>query len=357
MRVAYDAAPLQLATAGELRYTTELLAAMSGRGDVEVDSISLPVRRPGSSLQRTLLQGVYEGYFYPLRFGRRARGASLVHFPRPLVPPMAGLQAPRVVTIHDMFPLTEPQLFSAAIRHHHTWLVPRAARRADAIITGSEFCKGEIVATTGVIPDRVHVTPWGVAPRFRPVGRDPDWLRERFGIDRPFLMCLGTLEPRKNLTAALEAFLALPAERQELLVIVGGQGWRNTEFERAARSTERVVLTGYVDDEELVRLLAAAECFLYPSLSEGFGFPVLEAMAAGTPVVSSKAGSLAEVVADAGLLVDPRRPEELAAAVLRVLESETRAADLRARGLARAAEFTWARCAEQTVEVYRAVAG
>ena len=198
----------------------------------------------------------------------------------------------------------------------------------------------------------------GLDPRFRPAPLDPAVLAERFGIDRPFVLCAGTLEVRKNLAGALRAFAALGEDaRDHQLVVVGGRGWMNDEFAALLEAVrERVVVTGYVSDDDLVGLLGSAACFLYPSFLEGFGFPPLEAMACGTPVVTSTGGSVPEVCDDAALLVDPTDVEGMADAVRRVLADPALAADLRRRGLERAARLSWSRCAGETVAVYRAVA-
>jgi len=193
------------------------------------------------------------------------------------------------------------------------------------------------------------VTPYGVDGRFRPAPQ----VAERLGIDRPFVACLGTLEPRKNLVAAVRAFAKL-GDPHTALVVIGASGWDGGEVEAAARAAPgRVILTGYVSDAELVGLLGAARCFLYPSLLEGFGFPPLEAMACGTPVVASDRASLPEVVGDAALLVDPEDVDALAGAVRRALADDALAADLRERGLRRASLYSWAACAQATVSAYR----
>jgi alpha-1,3-rhamnosyl/mannosyltransferase len=185
------------------------------------------------------------------------------------------------------------------------------------------------------------VTPWGVDPGFRPGPVDPEVLR-RHGIDGPYVLAVGTLQPRKGLEAVLEA------AGGHRLVVVGARGWRDEEI--AARLRDRAVLTGRVEDAELVALLRGADVLVHAAREEGFGFPPLEAMACGTPVVAYRSSSLPEVVGDAGVLAEPG---DLAAAVGRVLGDAALRAELSERGLARAAEFTWDRCAELTVAAYR----
>jgi alpha-1,3-rhamnosyl/mannosyltransferase len=193
----------------------------------------------------------------------------------------------------------------------------------------------------------VAVTPYGIDPAFTP-GPGPDDRAE------PYLLAVGTLQPRKNLEAALAAFERLHAGGLEhRLVVAGARGWRDEELVarlRASPAAARIDLAGRVDDAALVALYRGAACLLFPSRAEGFGFPPLEAMACGTPVVAAAAGSLPEVVGDAAPLVPPEDHAALADAVARVLADPEA---WRARGLAHAAGFTWARCAEQTVAAYR----
>jgi glycosyltransferase involved in cell wall biosynthesis len=254
--------------------------------------------------------------------------------------------------MHDVLVLSVPDLFSAPIRANFRALAGPLARRAAVVLTGSQASARDIEECLRVPAERIVVTPYGVEPRFRPAAAPPGLLA-RLGIDRPYLACVGTLEPRKNLVTALRAF-ARVASDDVALVVVGGRGWRNAAFEEElARVPGKVVLTGFVSDEELVGILAGARCFLYPSLHEGFGFPPLEAMACGTPVVTSSVSSLPEVVGDAGLLVDPRDVEAVADAVERVLGDDALHARLRESGLRRAASYTWGRCAAETVGAYR----
>jgi glycosyltransferase involved in cell wall biosynthesis len=355
--VGYDMAPLSLNWAGERRYAGALLAALRRTPGVEVAELTLLRREPRNLAQRVAYQALVEGLYYPLLIGRRARrmGAELVHHPRHLVPPELGLPGPSLVTVHDVLPLSQPDVYSRLILDRYRLLTRTAVRSARLVLTGSRHSAGEISALLRVSPERIRVTPYGVEEHFRPVPVEPEWLERRFGIGGPYVLCVATLEPRKNLTGAIRAFERIAGEFPEhRLALIGGTGWKSREFERLAASTKAPVLRlGYVSDEELVRLYSAADCFLFPSLSEGFGFPVLEAMACGAPVVSSDRTSLPEVVGDAGLLVDPVDEEAVAGALTAVLGSEERRAELARKGRAHAGAFTWRRCAKQTVEAYR----
>jgi len=359
--VGYDCAPLYLNQAGERRYASRMLSELQARSDIAVASLSPPPRRPQTMLQRVALQGMIQTLYYPLGLGHQASraGVDLVHHPRHLVPPTYGQRAPTAITVHDVLPLRQPRWFSPAIIANFRLLAPGAARRAAVVLTGSEHSRGEIAELLGVPADRIRVTPYGVDERFRPQPPAPGLLRERFGIDRPYVLCVSTLEPRKNLAAAIRAF-ALLSKRETgvALVTVGARGWGSTGLgEEIAQVRAPVVQTGFVSDAELVALLSGASCFLYPSLAEGFGFPPLEAMACGTPVVCSNRTSLPEVVGDAALLVDPDDLGAMVDALQRVLSSAELAADLRVRGLRHSRGYRWSDCAEKTVAAYRAVLG
>ena len=199
----------------------------------------------------------------------------------------------------------------------------------------TEDAEPPAVTTGAPLPrdsERAAVVPGGISKRFRPTEPDPDWLDRRFGIRWPYLLAMGAADPRKNVATARRA----AGDRQ--LVVVGPGG------------------IGHVTDDELVALYSGADCFLFLSLDEGFGFPPLEAMACGCPVLASARGSLPEVLGDSALLVEPDA-DEAAAALARVLEDDALRADLRAKGLARACELTWEACARATAAVYRTAAG
>jgi glycosyltransferase involved in cell wall biosynthesis len=359
VRVGYDTAPLAMNEAGERRYAAALLKALEARGDIELTRLTLMRRRPHGFPQRVAWQAAAEALYYPLLIARQARaaGVDLVHHPRHLVPPEVGLDVPSVVTVHDVLPLRAPEHFSQLIARRYAVLARLSTRRAARVVTGSAHSRDEIAGLLDVPIERISVTPYGVEPRFRPGDPDLDLLARRFGVRTPYVLCVGTLEPRKNLTGAVRAFEGVHADFPDhALVLIGGRGWKSGELERLLRRTPLpVVRTGYVSEDELVALYSAAECFLFPSFAEGFGFPVLEAMACGTPVISGDRSSLPEVVGDAGLLVDPGSTEAVADALRRLLGSPELGQDLSGRGLERSRLFTWDRCAEATAAVYREV--
>jgi glycosyltransferase involved in cell wall biosynthesis len=340
-RVGFERTALQLDRGGVARAARSLEAALAAREDVDLVGLE---HRPRSARRR--LRGLErELAWFPLALPRRARalGLDVLHCPAPLVP----LRPPRgvalVATVYDALAVTRPEWFTRANALHQRLSAP-ALRRAHVVICASEHARGEVAAGYGIDPARIVVVPLGVDPAFTPgPAEDP------LALGRPYVVAVGTLQPRKNLAAVLRA---LPLLDEDLdLVVVGAQGWGQPGVTPRDR---RVVFAGRVDDAQLVRVLRGAACLVVPSLHEGFGLPVLEAMACGTPVACSRVTSLPEVAGDAAVLFDPHDPADLARAVRRTREE---AGLLRERGLRRAEGFTWARCAEATVAAYRRALG
>jgi len=266
----------------------------------------------------------------------------------------------RVVTLHDLAFLRHPHSFPASQRWRLRWLVPANARHAAAVITGSEYSKRDIQAAYGIPSERIAVVHDAPDPRFRSVrdGAALTALRRRLGIRTRYVLYVGRLNPRKNLVGLLRAFERVRPRLSEpvQLVIAGQPDFQTEQLDAniaASACRADVIRTGYVSDADLPALHSAAAVFVYPSLFEGFGLPPLEAMACGTPVICSSAGSLPEVVGDAALLVRPGNVEDLVEALLRVLSEPDLRATLERRGLERAASFTWRAAAESTRDVYR----
>lgn len=299
----------------------------------------------------------WEQFLAPLLV--RRIGADVFHGTLNVVP--LACPIPSVVTIHDLAFIRFPQTFRAYNRTYLDFATRLTARRAARILTVSEHTRREVIGLLGVPPERVVVTPNAARAHFRPppIGAI-DQLRARHGLPERFLLYVGTLEPRKNLTTLLEAFAEVARRTDATLLIGGGKGWLYTPiFERLAALglRDRVRVVGYIDEEELPLWYAAATVFVFPSIYEGFGMPPLEAMACGTPVVTSNTSSLPEVVGDAGIMVDPHDAAALAAALAQLLNDADLRADLRTRGLQRAARFTWNTTAERTLRAYEDAAG
>ncbi len=268
---------------------------------------------------------------------------------------------PALLTVHDLIFERYPQ--------HHTRrnviflraALPRFVRAAQAIIAVSAHTKRDIVEFYGAPPSKIQVIHEGIDARFAPApASEIARVRAAYSPERPWLLMVGTLEPRKNHAAALYTLQRLRAEGfPHRLLVVGGEGWL---FEPVRALVEElglandVTFTGYVADADLPPLYTGADAVLMPSLYEGFGFPLLEAMACGAPVVASNASSLPELAADAALLVEPLDHNAFVHATRLLLTQPALAHALRARGMARARTFTWARCAAETAALYLEVA-
>jgi glycosyltransferase involved in cell wall biosynthesis len=287
-------------------------------------------------------------------------GIHVFHATEHLLPKLDRVH--RVFTLHDTAYLHFPQYHLPRNRIYLKWMMPRFLAHADRIIVVSEATRRDALHFYGLDPAKIEVIPEGVEPRFRPE-QDSARLaavRQTYSLPDRFILYVGTIEPRKNLPVLLEAYHSIRSEHPDVkLVIAGGKGWLYESFFERLRSLgfeDQVTLTGHIPEDDLPALLSLAEVFAFPSVLEGFGLPPLEAMACGAPIVCSNASSLPEVVSDAGLLVPPRDVRAWVESLNRVLADPSLRADLRARGLARAAQFTWERAAQQTLQVYRRVA-
>ena len=276
---------------------------------------------------------------------------------------------PRVITIYDLIPLIRPDFVSENQSTIFRTLLNGIDVERDWVISISEFTRMEFCEQTGMSPERVTVVPLAAAHFFRPV-TDPHVIaatRSRYQLpEGEYLLCLAAPQPRKNLAHLIRSFFHLLDEHHlpdTYLVLAGSkeQGWMYDEILAAAESStkhrSRLIFTGYVAEEDLPALYSGAVAFVFPSLYEGFGLPALEAMACGTPVITSNTTSLPEVAGDAAFLVDPTDPDELCEAMSIILSDRSLREELKAKGLMRAAEFSWKRCAEQTAEVYHLAAG
>ena len=266
-----------------------------------------------------------------------------------------------VVTVHDLGYLYHPEAHTRTQNLYLRWSTRYNARAAAHLLADSEATRRDLVRRYGVPPEKITVAYPGYDERLAPV-TDPAALaavRARYGLTGPYLLYLGTLHPRKNLSRLIQAFYNLqPATCNLQLVLAGKKGWLYDDIfaqVRALGLTERVIFTGYVPDDDLPALLSGALAFVYPSLYEGFGFPVLEAMACGAPVVCSNVSSLPEVAGDAALLVDPLDTAALAAALARLVGDEGLRRELRERGFRQVRKFSWRRCAGQVLGVLERV--
>jgi glycosyltransferase involved in cell wall biosynthesis len=299
------------------------------------------------------LPGLWTPWSLPWDLRRRAAGLLHVQY---IIPPVA--PCPVVTTIHDISFRRHPEWFPLKHRVLLNLLIPMAARSAAHVITGSEYTRSDLIDAFDLPPEKVTVTPYAADPIYRPMDSEAARraVKERFGLRGPFVLAVGVLQPRKNLPRLVRAFASVAREVPHTLTLVGKPGWAHEELHRSAAASRlgsRIQFTGYVADADLPFLYNAADLFVYPSLYEGFGIPPLEAMACGTPVVTSNVTSLPEVVGDAALTVAPTDETALAEAIRRALTDEPLRSHLHAAGLARAAKFSWERTAALTLEVYR----
>ncbi|HET8521752.1 MAG TPA: glycosyltransferase family 1 protein, partial [Thermomicrobiales bacterium] len=330
------------------------LVVFAGRQVDPLSAALAPVwRRVRVPTERPEMRLVWEHLLLPVA-SRRAR-VDLVHGPVNVIP--RGLPGPSVVTIHDLAFLQWPEQIPRRRYRYLARELSASAKRATRILAVSEATKRDIVDQLGIDPGKIVCTPLGVDARFQPVSGDAlNEFRAARGLDRPYILSVATLEPRKNLPRLLDAYAIVAERLPHDLVLVGPEGWLTTTIhERLQRPAlaDRVRVTGFVPDAELPAWYSGAELFAYPSLYEGFGLPPLEAMACGTPVLTSTSSSLPEVVGDAAIVVDPTETEAIAEGLLRGLTDQTLTDELRRRGPRRAARFTWERTAALTVAAYR----
>ena len=365
LRVGIDGRALTSPAAGVRRYTRSLLDALVSLPDAP--EMVILGGDPDAPLPRGLHR-VDEPWHPPTNAGwmlvglpqaARRAGVDVLHAPAYTAPFWSGI--PTVLTIHDVSYARHPEWFPYRRDGLRRAFYRRCALSADVVVTDSQFSASEIQAAYGIDDSRLVVIPLGVDPSFvsaRTPGRSLPAT-----VATPFVLHVGDLHERRNLPLAVAAVLEARSRVPELsslsLVLAGvdrGVGDRVRDLAVAAGVADAVVILGPVEEDVLRTLYDQALALVYPSLYEGFGLPMLEAMACGTPVLASRAASMPEVVGDAGVLLDPHRSAEWTDA-LAALGSDTMLRnDLRGRGLARAAQFTWERTARQTLDVYRAAA-
>jgi glycosyltransferase involved in cell wall biosynthesis len=288
----------------------------------------------------------------------RLVGASLdlVHSPQPLLVPCR--RGKHIVTIHDLFFLKHPDMVEGEVRRDYVALVRSHVLKADGVLCVSEYTAAEARRLLQVPDEKIAVTPHGIDPIFQqePEPSDVEQRLHRLGLPRGGILYLGSDEKRKNLVTLVMAYLALARRRPGVppLVLVGpGSQWA----QGGSRIGPQIRATGYLDREDVRALMSSSALLVLPSLEEGFGLPVVEAMAAGLPVVCSAGSALSEVAGDAALLVEPRDANALARSVDRVLDDTAFASDLRRRGRERCRLFDWDKTAAQTLAFYRKVLG
>jgi glycosyltransferase involved in cell wall biosynthesis len=359
---------LHEAPGGIGRYTAELVRLLPARG---VDVTPFTARHARADVARAMraydLDGI-EPVILPLPAAvlydswhvlgvggpvRRVAPVDLVHAPSPAVPPTG--RVPLVVTVHDAAPLVMPEAFTRRGVTFHRQGFAAAAKRACLVIAVSEFSADEVATHTAIPRNRIRVVPNGVDLE-RATNEQIDSARRAFGIDdRPYVFWLGTFQPRKNVRVLLDAFARLDVDEvPHRLVLAGPPGWKPDDDDARAADAlgDRVRLLGPVGRDHVFALLAGAELFAFPSRHEGFGIPVLEAMAQCTAVVCADIPALREVAGDAACFVPPDDRDAWVAGLRSLLTDPGERARLVAAGAERVARYSWARCTQETVSVY-----
>ena len=327
MKVGLDVSPLDQTLAGTARYVQGLEGTAGG--DIELVRLAHRGRGRAHTVYRDVV-------WYPVVLPRLAgRGrVDVLHCPT-FRGPLTPLACPLVVTVHDLAVLRHPETFNQWTRHYSRLCVSRVVRAARIVIAVSEHTKQELVELLATPAEKIRVVPNGVSDVFSPDG--PAEVGD-------YVLAVGTLEPRKNLARLADATRRLGLE----LRIAGNTGWGDVRL-----GSDGVRLLGRVSDAELARLYRGARCLAYPSLEEGFGIPIVEAMASGTPVVTSRGGATEEVAGEAAVLVDPLDPTSIAGGIE---VAQERRDELARAGLERARAFDWAETARRTADVYREAA-
>ena len=370
MRVTIDGIPLLVRSAGIKNYlyywTRHLRREANGSvkirlfpylGDPEGLDHEGSVTNPLSTATRLGLLFVMNRT--PAAFSEWVIPATdIFHACKVLHPPRG---ARLTATVHDLTCWLMPETHRPANVAADRYFADRIFKRADGLIAPSEATRDDAVRILGIAPEKFRVIYHGIAdPYFRVTPADAEAARSRFGLKRPYLLAVGTIEPRKNLDLLLDAYEALPASiRQEFeLVFAGPPGWAQTTTKaRLEHPPAGVRYIGYVDEEAMPGLFAGATALVYPSLYEGFGFPVAQAMAAGTPVITSNVSALPEVAGGAAVLIDPRSQGGLRDSMRDLLTAPSERARLIELGRANAQRFSWAESARQSLRFFQGLAG
>jgi alpha-1,3-rhamnosyl/mannosyltransferase len=370
VRIGLDVGKALGALDGIGRYTRGLLAGLREleaelSGATRFEYVLYPLFRCERTLEVAELIGDQEGFTVARRAVPAPGEVDLFHATAWAVP--ATYRGPLALTLYDLTFLTLAEAHTEQNRAHCLIGLSRALARGAGLCAISRSVRDEAARRLGLAPERIEVAAPAVDRRFSPAARDAvERARERLGIDRAYVLAVGTFEPRKNLRGLLEAWARLPAAVREghRLVLAGGAGWATSAgIEPLARLAERLGISaevlelGRVSDDLLPALYSGAALFAYPSLGEGFGLPPLEAMACGTPVVASDRPALPEALGDAAVLVDAEAPDLLAGAMASVLSDPERARAMRDAGLRRAAGYSWRSTAEAVRRLWSRVLG
>ncbi len=368
MRIGIKISPLWGAMTGIPNYILQLLRSMS-KIDRD-DEFFLYTNRPipfelglGDNFRTVLVNKPYPRWqlWYQIGLPRQIRRdrIQLYHDPVYLLPFRLGV--PGIITIHDLSGLVMPHFHRKKVAMTSK-LIPYSVRKAKRIIAVSEFTKSEIVRLFPAAEDKITVIYEAASDDFVPVTdiNRLNLVRRKYRLPEKFVLFVGTLEPRKNLVGIMKAYARIRAEIPHSLVVVGGRGWKYSNIYKLLSSLnieENVIFTGFVDASDMPAIYSMADIFAYPSFYEGFGLPVLEAMACGTPVLTSNTSSLPEVAGDAAILVNPNSVDDISEKLLMLAKNEDIRKDLSRRGIENARMFSWEKAARETIDLYHNVGG
>lgn len=360
MKVLVDDGMSIIAGTGIGRYVTGLCTGAKGMLNLDLQLHSVQwIQTIKPKILRRLAYSLYSES--ALQKHIQSKGFQLVHFANYFVPKHKPQRVRYAVTIHDLTPWTFPEVLPPFYRRYLRWTISQAVERADLIFTGSESVKQELSALFNISPAKLYVTYYGVDPIFsqkKPINLTK-FVRAKQLQNSRIILFVGTIEKRKNLHVLVEGFEIVAKKFPDLvLVLVGRPGYGAGELAQRIRLSsvsDRIILWGYAQESELLSLYRSAEIFVFPSMYEGFGIPILEAMAAGLPVIVSNIPAHREVVGEAGLYFDPQRPVEVKFYIERLLTDQTLARNLAELGMQRTVYFTWQRVVQKHWEGYRAI--
>jgi len=379
MRIGIDAHLASYELRGMGKYVLQLVSGLvlsdeSNEYVIYGDSQMFPPLRGRTNVKfrdpKGLPYPVWEQLVLPIRV--RQDRLDILHCPANTAPIALPRRLKLVITVHDVMYLLPASVLSASKifrqrlgNFYRRVVVPRVARRADRIITDSEFSKKEMVEYLKILPDHIRVIPLGIDAHFASLADAIASPPKEIGgesLDSPFILALGAGDPRKNTLAVIRVYGSRWRDfpNQEKLVIVGLRDWQASAAYQLVRElglTDRVLFAGYVSEELLAWLYTSSRCFVYPTLYEGFGFPPLEAMACGVPVITSDSTSVSEIARDAAILVDPSSEEAIGNALVRLLRDEPLRRQLIKQGKARVQKFAWRETAQKTLRVYGELRG
>src|SRR5438128_3803970 len=376
MRIGLDGFPLLVPRTGVGHYTFELARALALLAPSDQFELVAPGPFPGSIIEDIRLacpdnlraftveaNSIRRRRWWAVGLPLYLRKASLDFFHGTNYEVPLWSKRRSVLTIHDLSILLHADTHRADLARRARRRLPLMTRSASRIITATECVRREISEHLHVKLDRVTVTPYAPRSGFQVVSAEQaNHTKQRLGIEDEFILFVGTVEPRKNLLALVRAFdqILRQRSRRPQLVVVGAEGWLTDElfaFIKESSISDRLRLTGYLDDDDLRALYSSCTVFVYPSIYEGFGLPPLEAMACGAPVIAGNIATFQETLGSAAELVEPNDVEALARSMVEILDDEDRRRTLSRRGLEQAAKFSWERTARLTLEVYREVLG